>query len=190
METQKIINLLNGCDNEGSKFATKKWYVINDESKGNYSQENLIKFLTESIESSLYDYSDACILFSGNVIVTGGNTNSNVAFKNCATFKECSTEINGTGVDEPKFINITMPMSNLIEYSDNYSDTSGNLWSFKRDKINTDANVCIVNISSFKYKSSITEADGTKNGVKVAVLLKYLSKFWRSLEISLIKCKY
>ena len=53
METQKIINLLNGCSNEDSKFATKKWYVINDESKGNYSQENVIKFLTESIESSI-----------------------------------------------------------------------------------------------------------------------------------------
>ena len=49
---QKIINLLNSSDNEDSKFATKKWHVINDESKGNYSQENLIKFLTESIESN------------------------------------------------------------------------------------------------------------------------------------------
>ena len=44
MKTQKIINLLNGSNNEDSKFATKKWYVINDESKGNYSQENVIKF--------------------------------------------------------------------------------------------------------------------------------------------------
>ena len=61
MKTQKIINLLNGSSNEESKFATKKWYVINDESKGNYSQENVIKFFTESIESSLCDYFDAYI---------------------------------------------------------------------------------------------------------------------------------
>ena len=114
METQKIMNLLNGFDNEDSKFATKKCYVINDESKGNYSLENVINFLTEPIESSLCDYSDAYILVTGNIAVTGGNANTKVAFKNCATFKECSTEISGTRVDEPKFINITMPMYNVV----------------------------------------------------------------------------
>ena len=61
METQKIVNLLNGSDNENSKFATKKWYVIDSESKGVYSHENEIKFLTSSLESSLCDYSDACL---------------------------------------------------------------------------------------------------------------------------------
>ena len=59
METQKIINLLNGSDNENSKFATKKWNIIDSESKGHYSHENPIKFLTSSSESSLCDYSDA-----------------------------------------------------------------------------------------------------------------------------------
>ena len=53
METQKIINLLSGSDNENSKFATKKWNIIDSESKGNYSQENPIKILTKSIESIL-----------------------------------------------------------------------------------------------------------------------------------------
>ena len=62
METQKIVNLLNSSENEYSKFATKKWYVIDSESKGNYSHENPIKFLTSSLESSLCDYSDAYIL--------------------------------------------------------------------------------------------------------------------------------
>ena len=52
------------------------------------------------------------------------------------------TEINGARVDKPKFINIIIPMYNLIEYSDNYSDTSGCLWDFKRDEINADTNVC------------------------------------------------
>ena len=70
METQKIVNLLNGSDNENSKFATKKWYVIDSESKGNYSHENPIKFLTNSLESSLCDYSDVYILVTGNITVT------------------------------------------------------------------------------------------------------------------------
>ena len=46
METQKIVNLLNGSDNENSKFATKKWYVIDSKSKGNCSPENRIKLST------------------------------------------------------------------------------------------------------------------------------------------------
>ena len=71
METQKIVNLLNGSDNENSKFATKKWYVIDSESKGNYSHENPIKFLTSSLESSLCDYSDAYVLDIGNIAVVG-----------------------------------------------------------------------------------------------------------------------
>ena len=70
METQKIVNLLNGSDNENSKFATKKWYVIDSESKGNYSPPGPIKFLTKSIESSVCDYSNAYILVTGNITVT------------------------------------------------------------------------------------------------------------------------
>ena len=73
METQKIINLLNGSDNENSKFATKKRYVIDGESKGNYLHENPIKCLTKSIESSLCDYSDAYILVTGDIAVTKRN---------------------------------------------------------------------------------------------------------------------
>ena len=124
METQKIVNLLNGSDNDNSKFATKKWYIIDSESNGNYSQNDEIKFLTRSIESSLCDYSDAYILVTGNITVTGGNANTKVAFKNCAPFEKRRTEINETFVDDASFINIAMSMYNLIEYSDNYSDTS------------------------------------------------------------------
>ena len=94
METQKIVNLLNGSDNENSKFATKKWYVIDSESKGNYSHENPIKFLTSSLESSLFDYSDAYVLVKGNITVVGGDANTKVAFKNCAPFRKSITEIN------------------------------------------------------------------------------------------------
>ena len=79
-------------------------------------------------------YSDAYILVTGNITVAP-NAATQELFKNCAPFEKCRTEINGTFVDEADFINITMPIYNLIEYSDNYSDTSGSFWDFKRDEI-------------------------------------------------------
>ena len=86
-----------------------------------------------------------------------------------------------------------MPMYTLIEYSDSYSDTSGSLWNYKRDEIIDNADVTNDNnVPSFKYKASLignTGNNGTKNGVKIAVPLKYLSNFWRSLEMPLINCK-
>ena len=106
METQKIVNLLNGSNNENSKFATKKWYVIDNESKGDYSHENPIKFLTRLLESNLCDYSDAYILVTGKITVTrtivtaaGGNAQrkqpinaaTQVVFKNFAPFEDCRT---------------------------------------------------------------------------------------------------
>ena len=171
--------------------------------KGNYSPVNRIKFLTSSLESSLCDYSDAYILVTGNITVkkrNNANTDdeelgaiTQVVFKNCAPFKDCRTEINDTFVDYADFINIAMPVYNLIENSDNYSDSSGSLWGFKRDEIANNANVTNNdNAPSFKYKTNLvanTEADGTKEGVKIPVPLKYLSNFWRWLEMSLINCK-
>ena len=72
METQKIVNLLNRSENEDSKFATKKWYVTDDETKGGYSHENPIKFVTKSIKSSLCNCSDAYILVTVNISVVRG----------------------------------------------------------------------------------------------------------------------
>ena len=115
METQKILNLLNSSENEYSKFATKKWYIVDSESIGNYSQNDETKFLTRSIESSLCDYSDAYILVTGNITVTPNNAATQVIFKNCAPFEKCKTEINETFIDEANFINITMPMYNLTD---------------------------------------------------------------------------
>ena len=89
-------------------------------------------------------------------------------------------------------------MYNLIEYGDNYSDTSGSLWQFKRDEQNMNDgnpdNITATDSSSFKYKSSlfkpVTAVDKrVLKDVKIAVSLKYLSKFWRFLEIPLINCK-
>ena len=89
METQKIVNLLNNSKNEYSKFATKKWYVIDSESKSNYSHENPIIFLTNSLESSLSDYSDAYILVTGNNTATPNNAATQVIFKNWTPFEKC-----------------------------------------------------------------------------------------------------
>ena len=90
-------------------------------------------------------------------------------------------------------------MYNLTEYSDNYSDTSGILWQFKRDESPVTAagnpdNVSTANSTSFKYKSCffkpLDAADtGVSKNVKIAVPLKHLSNFWRSLEMPLINCK-
>ena len=84
----------------------KKWCIIDSEAKGNYLPDNEVKFLTSSLESSLCDYSDAYILVTGNINVTGGNNNKKVAFKNCAPFEKFRTEINETFVDDANFINI------------------------------------------------------------------------------------
>ena len=131
METQKIVNLLNGSDNESSKFATRKWYIINDQNNGQYGtgDENgtTIKFETKVIKSNLCDHSDAYILLTGNITATGGNANTSVAFKNCAPFTRCVTHINDEHVETAENLDIIMPMYNLIEYSDNYADSSGSL---------------------------------------------------------------
>ena len=102
--------MLINTENEYSKFATKKWYIIDGKSKGNYSHENPIKFLTSSLEPSLCDYSDAYILVTGNITATPNNAATQVVFKNCMPFEKCRTEINETFIDEADFINIIMPM--------------------------------------------------------------------------------
>ena len=109
------------------------WYVIDSESKGNYSHPIPINIFTKSIEWRLGDYSDAYILVTGSINVTGVEASTKVAFKNCAPFKICIREINKTFIDDAEHIDITMPMDNLIEHSDNYSDTSASLWRFKRN---------------------------------------------------------
>ena len=104
METQKIINLLNDSSNEESKFATKKWYVIDSQTtKGKYKQGDTIKFEREIIKSSLCDYSDAFISVTGNITVAADN-NTDVAFENCAPFSTCATKINDIFVDKANHI--------------------------------------------------------------------------------------
>ena len=140
METQKIANLFGNIDNESLKFATRKWYVINDQNNTDYGDgdENgtTIKFETKVIKSNLCDYSDAYILVTGDITARGGDANVKVAFKDCAPFTKCVTHINHENVDNADNLDILMPMYNLIEYSDNYWDTSGSLWHLKRHEQN------------------------------------------------------
>ena len=178
---------------------------INDESRGAYNVNSQIKFKTTMLKSSLCDYSDAYILVKGTISVNNtaaagaavNNDDRKVIFKNCAPFTNCISEINNTQVDNDKDIDIVMPMYNLIEYSDNYAKTSGSLWQYCKDIPARDANNEITEFrvnnttDSFKFKAKITgqtRDDGTKD-VEIMVPLKYLSNFWRTLEMPLIKCE-
>ena len=140
MEHQKTANLFDSgavlnTSNQSSQFRTKNWVENNHESRGIFSVNRQINFKTSMLRSSLCDYSDAYIFVKGNITVNntaaGGadanNTNKKVIFKNCAPFTDCIRKINNTQVDNGKYIDIVMPMYNLIEYSDNYSI---NIWEF------------------------------------------------------------
>ena len=172
---------------------------------GTYNTGSQIKFKTTMIKSSLCDYSDAYIHVKGTITVNntaaaGGdanNTNKKAIFKNCAPFTNCISEINITDIDNAKDIDIVMSMYNLIEYSDNYSKTSGSLWQYTKDipAVNNDNAIIDFtnnNLSdSFDFKVKMTGQtgdNGTKN-VEIMVPLKYLSNFWRTLEMPLINCE-
>ena len=91
METQKIVNLLNDSQNESSKFATRKCYIINDQyGRGNENEnDSTIKLETKAIKPNLCDYSDANILVTGDIKVADVAANTDVAFKSCAPFTRC-----------------------------------------------------------------------------------------------------
>ena len=205
MENQKIINLLDKTDTDSKHFATKKWYIINDENNTDYSvnkntgvnNPDTIKYDTRVLKPNLCDYIEAYVLVDGTIRGAGGNNNTRLALKNCAPFTKCNLEINDEHVDTAENLDIVMPMYNLIEYSDNYQDSSATLYQYKRDEppeANAIADLAANNSSSFKYKINLL---GNRNvvagivrlNVKVVVPLKYLSNFLRSLEMPLINCK-
>ena len=190
--------MIDDTSNQPSKFRTKTWVEINDESRGTYNVNSQIKFKTTMLKSSLCDYSDAYILVKGTITITGAGADAaarqaderdkGVAFRNCAPFTNCISEINNTRVDNAKDIDIVMPMYNLIEYSDNYAKTTGSLWQYFRDEPNYN----IEDSESFKSKIKITGKtpdDDNEKDVEIMVPLKYLSNFWRTLEMPLINCE-
>ena len=209
MENQKIINLLDKTDTNSKNFATKKWYIINDENNTNYGvnedtgadNPDTIKYDTRVLKPNLCDYAEAYILVDGTIRAAKTLNATRLALKNCAPFTKCNLEINDEHVDTAENLDIVMPIYNLIEYSDNYQDSSATLYQYKRDEAPEDdavADLTADNSDSFKYKIKLLgdipqlDADAVGVGrlnVKVVVPLKYLSNVFRSLEMPLINCK-
>ena len=157
------------------------------------------------LKSSLCDYSDAYIHVKATITVNNtaaadadaNNTNKKVICKICPPFIICISEINNTQVDNAKDIDIVMPMYNLIEYSNNYSKTSGSLWQYCKGIPAVNNNNEIVDFTdnkltdSFNFKVKMTGQtgdDGTKN-VEIMVPIKYLCNFWGTIEMPLINCE-
>ena len=212
MENQKIINLLNKDDIDSKHFATKKWYIINDENSSNYGvnkdtgadNPDTIKYDTRVLKPNLFDYAETYILVDGTnraeaqILPAPAPNIANVrlALKNCAPFEKCNLEINDEHVDTAENLDIVMPMYNLIEYSDNCQDSSATLYQYKRDEPPDDIkdNLGQDNSTSFNYKTKllgnpVVANNIARRNVKVVVPLKYLSNFFRSLEMRLINCK-
>ena len=148
--------------------------------------------------SSLCDYTDAYILVKVTIKISGAadhaaairadERNKGVIFKNCAPFTKCISKINETKIDNAQYIDVVMAIYNVIEYSNNYSKKPGSLWQYYKDETNDN----LANSKSFKCKVKITQntpAGGNTKDVKIIALLKYLSNFWRTLEMSLINCE-
>ena len=186
MEYQKIINLLGNTPKQPTKFRKKNWVEINDGARGTYKTNSQIKSKSSLLKSSLCGYSDAYILVSGTVTITGAGADDaekrvdkreeGLIFKNCAPFTDCISEINISQVDNAKYIDVVMPMYNLIENSNNYSKTSGSLWQYYRDESNDK----IANSESFQFKKKLTGKppnNDNKKNVEIVVPLKYLSNF-------------
>ena len=204
MENQKIIKLLNKSDTNLRHFATKKWYIINDENNTNYgvnkdtgaNNPDTIKYDTRVLKPNLCDYEDVYILVDGTIRAANAvDADTRLALKNCAPFIKCSLEINDEHVDTAENVDIVMPMYNLIEYSDNYQDSSATLYQYKQDEppANIANNLTVDNSSSFKYKVNLLGNPVVANNVarlnmKIVLPLKYLSNFFRSLEMPLINC--
>ena len=136
----------NRASNQPSKFRTKNWVEINDESRGGYATGSDIKFKTTMLRSSLCDCADAYILVKGTITITGAGDdaaarraderNKGVIFKNCAPFVNCISKINDTEIDNAQDIDVVMSMYNLIKYSDSYSKTSESLRQYYKDEPN------------------------------------------------------
>ena len=195
MENQKIMNLLDKIDTDSKYFATKKWYIINNENNTNYrvnkdtgaDNPDTNKYDTRVLKPNLCDYAEAYILTDGTIRAAAANAKTRLALKICAPFTKCNLEINDEHIDTADNLDITMPMYNLTEYSDNYQDSSATLYQYKRDEPPEDdvvADLTADNSSSFKYKVSllgnpVLDGNITKRSVKVVVPLKYLSIFFQ-----------
>ena len=145
MENHEIINLLDKDDIDLKHFATKKWYIINDENDSNYAvnkdtganNPDTIKYDTRVLKPNLCDYADAYVLVDGTIradaeappLAAPANiANARLTLKICAPFTKCNLEINDEHVDTAENLDIAMPMYSLIEYLDNYQYSSATLY--------------------------------------------------------------
>ena len=189
MEYQKIASLLNDASNKPSKFRARNWVEINDDISGTYSLNKQITFKTAMLRSSLCDYSDAYILVKGNISVNNtaaaaadpNNRNKKVIFKKCAPFTNCISKINNIQIDNAEYIDIVIPMYNLIEYSDNYLKTSGSLWQYCKDipAVSNAGDIVDFNgantTDSVNFETKITgQTNNGRINVEIMVPLKYL----------------
>ena len=129
MENQKILNLLNEAND--SKFVTRKWNIVNNLKTKDAANE--ITYDTEILKSNLCDYNDGYILVTGDITIIG-HQESQLAFKNSTPFTKCITKIDGTTTDDAENLDLVMPIYNLIEYSTNYSETTGSLWFYSNNE--------------------------------------------------------
>ena len=194
-------NVLGKTHDELPRFVFKKWIEVHDQlcnAEDRYKPGKQIRFKTSMLRSDLWDFNDVYIAVKRNTTVADPNNDAfdkKIAFKNNAPFVSCISKINNTLIDNAEHLNIVMPMYNLIEYSKNYSKTTGSFWNYYRNERNTDLggadnsiNYSIKDSKSFDYKTSITGKLEGHNTEKV-VPLKYLSNFWRTLDMSLINCE-
>ena len=107
-----------------SKFMARKWNMVYDNSKANYDVGNEIIYIMEVLKSNLCDQNDAYILVRGGITIIGHQV-TQIAFKKCAPFTKCITKIDETTIDDAENLNLVMLMCILIEYSSNYSETTG-----------------------------------------------------------------
>ena len=158
----KITNPLKESDEDDLKFQTRNGILLmikitDNMEKEIYKNDSTKKINTEVVKPNLYDYSDAYILVTGNIAVVNGNNNTKDCFKNCNPFIRCVTHLFDEHVETADNLDIIMNLYNLIKYSDNYEQSSGSLFQYKRqeqplsDAGNID-NVTVDSSSSFKYK--------------------------------------
>ena len=108
------------------KFVTRKWNIVNDQSNPTYDVGNEIIYNREVLKSNLCDCNDAYILVRGDITIIGHQA-TQVAFKNGAPFTKCITKIDGATINDAECLDLVIPMYNLIEYSSNYSESTGSL---------------------------------------------------------------
>ena len=128
---------------------TRKWNIANDQSNSKYGVGNEIIYNTEVLKSNLCDYNHAYNLVKGDTTIIEYQA-TQLPFKNCAPFTKYITKIDGTTIEDAEGLDLVMPMYNLIEYSSNYSKTTGSSWFYSKDEA-ANFNADIGNDNNFKY---------------------------------------